>query len=75
MLLILHLVWKTNWVLQYKSLFFILRLIDAHVWRNNLPKYGRAIVKPCLGNVLVIVFGASILSKNSLMHLSTKARG
>ena len=42
-LLILHLVWETNRILQYGSLFFIMRLILVRIWRDNLPKYGRAI--------------------------------
>ena len=41
-LLILHLVWKTNRILQYGSLFFIMRLILVRIWRDNLPKYGRS---------------------------------
>ena len=44
-LLILHLVWKTNQILQYGSLFFIMPLIIVRIWRDNLPKYGRAITK------------------------------
>ena len=44
-LLILHLVWKTNRILQYGSLFFIMRLILVRIWRDNLPKYGRPITK------------------------------
>ena len=73
-LLILHLVWKTNRILQYGSLFFIMRLILVRIWRDNLPKYGRVITKFFLGTVVTIDFGASILSKNYLMHLSTKSR-
>ena len=42
-LLTLHLVWKTNRMLQYGSLFFIMRLILVRTWRDNLPKYGRTI--------------------------------
>ena len=52
-LLILHLVWKTNWILQYGSLFFIMQLILVRIWRDNLPKYGRAITKFFLGIVLI----------------------
>ena len=74
-LLILHLVWKTNRILQYGSLFFIMRLILVRIWRDNLPKYGRAITKLFLGTVLATSLGASILSKNCLMHLSTKSSG
>ena len=74
-LLILHLVWKTNQILQYGSLFFIMRLILVHIWRDNLPNYGRPITKFFLGTVLTSGLGASILSKNSLMHLSTKSWG
>ena len=74
-LLILHLVWKTNRILQYGSLFFIMRLILVRIWRDNLPKYGRPITKFFLGTVLTTGLGASILSKNSLMHLSTKSCG
>ena len=73
-LLILHLVWKTNRILQYGSLFFIMRLILVRIWRDNLPKYGRPITKFLLGTVLTTALGASILSKISLMHLSTKSR-
>ena len=72
-LLILHLVWKTNRILQYGSLFFIMRLILVRIWRGNLPKYGRAMTKLFLGTVLTACFGVSILSKNSLMHLSMKS--
>ena len=73
-LLILHLVWKTNRILQYGSLFFIMKLILVHIWRDNLPKYGRPITKFYLGTVLTTGLGASILSKNSLMHLSSRSR-
>ena len=38
-LLILHLFWKTNRILQYGSFFFIMRLILVRIWRDNLPKY------------------------------------
>ena len=72
-LLILHLVWKTNRILQYGSLFFIMRLILVRIWRDNLPKYGRPITKFFLGTVLTTGLGASILSKTSLMHLLTKS--
>ena len=48
-LLILPLAWKTNRVLQYGSLFFIMRLILVHIWRDNLPKYGKPITKFFLG--------------------------
>ena len=74
-LLILHLVWKTNRILQCGSLFFIMRLIIVCIWRDNLLKYGRAITKFFLGTALTTGFGGSILFKNSLMHLSTKSRG
>ena len=74
-LLILHLVWKTNRILQYGSLFFIMRLILVRIWRDDLAKYGRPITKFFLGTVLTTGLGASILSKNYLMHLSTKSRG
>ena len=50
-LLILHLVWKANRMLQYGSLFFIMRLIFVCIWRDNLPKYGRPISKFFLGTV------------------------
>ena len=43
--------------------------------RDDLPKYGQAITKYFLGIVLTIVFRASILSKNPLMHFSIKSRG
>ena len=52
-LLILHLVWKTNRILQYEGLFFIMQLILVHICRDNLLQ------------ALVSLF----LSKNSLMHL------
>ena len=74
-LLILHFAWKTNRILQYGSLFFIMQLILVCTWRGYVPKYGRAIAKFFLGTVLITRFGASILSKNSLMHLSTKSCG
>ena len=67
-LLVLLLVWKTNRLLQYGSLFFIMRLTIVRIWRDNLP-----FTKFFL--VLKTDFGASILFKNSLMHLSTKPRG
>ena len=44
-LLILHLVWRTNQILQYGSLFFIMQLIFVRIWRDNLPKYGRTITR------------------------------
>ena len=74
-LLILHLVWKTSRILKYGGLFFIMRLILVRIWRDNLPKYGRPITKFFLGTALTAGLGASILTKNSLMHLSTKSRG
>ena len=52
-----------------------MRLILARIWRDNLPKFGRAIAKFFPGNVLATGLGASILSKNSLMHFSTKSSG
>ena len=61
LLLILHLVWKTNWILQYESLFFITRLIIKRIWRDNVPKYGRVITNFFLGTVLTTGLGASIL--------------
>ena len=64
-LLILHLVWETNRILQYGSLFFIMRLILLRIWRDNLPKYGMAITKFFPGTVLTTGFGSSILFKNS----------
>ena len=73
--LMLHLVWKANWILQYGSLFFIVRLILGRICRDNLPKYGRTIIKLFLGTALTTGLGASTLSKNYLMHLSTKSRG
>ena len=74
-LLILHLLWKTNRILQYGSLFFIMRLILLHIWRDNLPKYGRVITKFFLDTVLTTGLAARTFSKNSLMHLPTKSRG
>ena len=73
-LLILHLVWKANRISHDDSLFFIMRLILVSTWRDNLPKYGRAITKFFIGTVLIIGLGANILSKNYLMHLLTKSR-
>ena len=73
--LILHLVWKTDRILQYGSLFFIMRLVLVPIWRDNLLKYGSAITKFFLGTVITTGLGASILSKNSLMHLPTKSSG
>ena len=35
--------------INYESLFFIVRLILVRIWRDNLPKYGRAITKSFLG--------------------------
>ena len=72
-LLILHLVWKTNRILQYGSLFLIMRLILVRIWRDNLPKYGRLITKFFLGTALTTGLGASILSKKVLMYLSTRS--
>ena len=57
------------------GVFFIMQLILVRIWRDSLPKYGRAISKFFLGTVLTTGLGASILSKNFLMHLSTKSRG
>ena len=51
-----------------------MRLVFVRIWRDNLPKYGRVITKFFLGTVVTIDFGASILSKIYLMHLSTKSR-
>ena len=64
-LLIFHLVWKTNRILQYGSLFFIMRLILLRIWRDKLPKCGMAITKFFSGTVLTTGFGSSILFKNS----------
>ena len=50
-----------------------MRWILVRIWRDNLPKYGGTITKFVLGTVLTTGLGASILSKNSLMHLSTKS--
>ena len=63
-LLIFHLVWKTNRILQYGSLFFIMRLILVRIWRGKLPKYGRPITKSFSGTVLTTGFGASIFYLN-----------
>ena len=57
-LLILHLVWKINQILHYESLFFIMQLLLVRIWRDNLPKYGRAIIKFFLGTVLTTGLGA-----------------
>ena len=72
---ILHLVWKTNRILQYGSFFFIMQFILVRIWRDKLPEYGRPITKFFLETVLTTGLAVSILSKNSLMHLSTKSRG
>ena len=56
---------KTNRILQQKSLCFIMQLILVRIWRDNWPKYGRAVTKFFLGTVLTTGFCASILSKNS----------
>ena len=40
-----------------------MQLMFVHIWRENLPKYGRAITKSFLGALLTAVFGSSILSK------------
>ena len=53
-LLILHLVWKTNCILQCSSLFFIMQLILVLIWKYNLPKHGRTITQFFLGTVLNI---------------------
>ena len=74
-LLILQLVWKTNRILQYGSLFLITRLILLRYWRDNLPKYGRAIAitKFFLGTVLTTGLGASthgaLILSNFIMRL------
>ena len=52
---------KSN--ITYESLFFIMRLILVRIWRDKLPKYGRAIIKFFLGTVLTAGLGARILSK------------
>ena len=62
-LLILQLVWKTHRILQYMSLFFIMRLILVRIWRDSLPKYGGPITKFFLGAVLTTGLGASIYLK------------
>ena len=46
-----------------------MQLILVLIWRDNLTKYGRDITRSFLGAVPTTVFGASILSRNSLMHL------
>ena len=62
-LLILHLVWKTNWILHYGSLFFFMRLILVRIWRDKLPKYGTAITFPVLHvlHILVPLFYLKVL--------------
>ena len=50
-------------------------LILVRIWRGNLPKYYTVIAKSFLGTALTTGFGASVLSKNDLMHLLTKSRG
>ena len=55
-LLILHLVWKTNQILQYRNLILV------RIWRENLPKYGRAITKPFLGTVLTTIYSCSFMT-------------
>ena len=51
-----------------------MQLILVHIWRDNLPKYGRDITKFFLGTALTTGLGASILSKKVLMYLSTRSR-
>ena len=50
-------------------------VINSCAYLERQPKHGKAITKFFLGTVLTTGLGASILSKNSLMHLSTKSRG
>ena len=66
-LLVLHLVWKTNLITVRETIFHYAINSFAYL-KNNLPKYGRAITKFFLGTVFTTGFGASILSKNSLIH-------
>ena len=73
-LITLHIVWKTNAILQYGSLFFIIQLILVRIWRDNLPKEGSAIIKYLIDTVLTTIFGANNFSKISLTHLSNKSR-
>ena len=42
-----------------------MRLILVRIWRDKLPKYGRAITKFFFGTALTTHFGAIILFKNS----------
>ena len=51
-----------------------MRLVLVRISGDNLPKYDRAVTKSFSDAVLTTVFDVSILSKNSLMHLSTKSR-
>ena len=44
------------------------------IQRDNLPKYGRAIINSYLGVVLTIVFVANIISKNLFTHFPTYSR-
>ena len=55
--------------------FFIMPLVLGRIWRDNLPKYGRTIIKLLFGTVLTTGLGASTLPKNYLMHLSTNHAG
>ena len=39
---------KKTRIIQYGSLFFFMRLLLVRIWRDNLPKCGRAITKSFL---------------------------
>ena len=67
--------WELTVSWQYGSSFFIMRLILVRTWRDNLPKYGRAIANSYLVTARTTVFGTSVLSKTSFVHLSTKSAG
>ena len=71
----LNLVWNTIQKFQWDILFFITRLILARICGESLPEYGSTIIKSFLGTVLTTTFRVNTLSKNYLIHLSTKSRG
>ena len=73
-LLILHLIWKINGILQYGSLLFIMGLILVRIWRDNLAKYGRTITKFFISTVLTRDFGASVSKLLSKLHIKILAK-
>ena len=55
-------------------LFSLSNLSFLCIQRDNLPKYGRTIIKSYLGVILTIDFGANIMSKNLSKHFPTYSR-